>query len=146
MINIKYKRILVTGAASMVGRSIIKELKNRGAIVDPVLHEECDLLDYRQCMQRFELSKPDYCIHAAGYNGNILFNKKYPSDIFYNTAVMGLNTLKCCALVGVEKVVTLLASCAYHSVNQELKESDFFEGMPNNSVEAHGLSKKTLFY
>mgnify|MGYP003624905156 FL=1 len=146
MIDIKNKKVIVTGAASMVGRSIIKELETRGAIVDRVLHEECDLLDFNQCLNKFKESKPDYCIHAAGYNGNISFNRQYPSDIFYNTTIMGLNTLKACSLVGVKKVVSLLSSCAYRSTDEELREEDFFKGMPDSSVDAHGLSKKSLFY
>lgn len=146
MINLSGKRVLVTGAASMVGRSIVSALEKEGAIVDEVLHEQCDLLDFQQCLARFEEFKPQYCVHAAGYNGNIGFNKQYPADIFYNTTIIGLNTLKACALVGVEKVVSLLASCAYRSTNEELKEDEFLNGMPNETVEAHGLSKKTLFY
>ena len=146
MINIQNKKVIVTGAKSMIGRSIIKELRNKDAIVEPLYHEDCDLLKYSECLQRFRRSKPDFCIHAAGYNGNISFNKKYPSDIFFNTSTMGLNVLNVCAKEGVRKVVTLLASCAYRSTEEELKESDFFLGMPDPSVEAHGLSKKTLFY
>ena len=146
MIDIRDKKIIVTGAKSMIGRGLIIELKERGAQVDPVYHEECDLLNYNECLDRFERSNADFCIHAAGYNGNIKFNERYPSDIFFNTATMGLNTLNACAKTGVKKVVTLLASCAYRSTNEELKEYDFFLGMPDSSVEAHGLSKKTLFY
>jgi len=146
MIDIKGKKVIVTGANSMIGRSVIKELQKREAIIDPVYHEECDLLNYEECLSRFKKSNPDFCIHAAGYNGNISFNRKYPADIFFNTTIMGLNTLNACTKVGVKKIVTLLASCAYRGTSQELKECDFFLGMPDPTVEGHGLSKKTLFY
>jgi nucleoside-diphosphate-sugar epimerase len=146
MINLENKKVIVTGAASMIGKSVTKKLEERGAIVHKVLHAECDLLDYNQTIKVFEDFNPDYCIHAAGYNGNINFNKLYPSDIFYNTTVMGVNTLKACAETGVEKVVSVLASCAYRSTNDSLREGDFNEGLPDKSVEAHGLSKKALYY
>ena len=146
MIQLKDKKVLVTGANSMIGRSIVSKLEQRGAKVFPVFHSSCDLLDINQTEQIFKSISPDYCIHAAGYNGNIKFNSLFPSDIFFNTTIMGLNVLKMCAKYNVEKVVTLLDSCAYHSTNNELKEEDFFLGMPDMSVEAHGLSKKTLFY
>lgn len=146
MIEIENKKILVTGANSMIGRSIVEKLKSRGAIVYPVYHSSCDLLDIKQVDNFFNQVMPDYCIHAAGYNGNIKFNSLYPADIFYNTAIMGLNVLKMCVKYNVKKIVTLLASCAYQSTDQELNEKDFFLGMPDESVEAHGLSKKTLFY
>jgi GDP-L-fucose synthase len=146
MIELKNKKVLVTGANSMVGRSVIKSLYNRGAEVDPVYHKECDLLEYQNIEERISASRPEYCIHIAGYNGNIKFNRDYPSDIFYNTTVMGLNTLKACAQFGVQKVVSPLASCAYRSTDEQLEEKDFHIGMPSPSVEAHGLSKKALFY
>ena len=146
MINLENKKVIVTGAGSMIGKSATKKLEERGAFVHKVLHTECDLLDYNQTIKVFENFQPDYCIHAAGYNGNINFNKLYPSDIFYNTTVMGVNTLKACAETGVEKVVSVLASCAYRSTNDSLRERDFNEGLPDKSVEAHGLSKKALYY
>jgi len=146
MIDLKNKKVLVTGANSMIGRSVIACLSRRGAIVDPVLHEECDLLNYEQIFNRVNHFRPHYCIHAAGYNGNLNFNHKFPSDIFFNTTTMGLNTLKACAVLGVEKIVTPLASCAYKSTSEELREEDFNVGMPDASVEAHGLSKKAIFY
>ena len=108
MIDIRGKKVIVTGANSMIGRSVIKELQKREAIIDPVYHEECDLLNYEECLSRFKKSNPDFCIHAAGYNGNISFNRKYPADIFFNTTIMGLNTLNACTQVGVKKIVTLL--------------------------------------
>jgi|TARA_Y100000296_G_scaffold84357_1_gene117478 GDP-L-fucose synthase len=146
MISVKDKKVLVTGAASMIGKAVVAKLEKRGAIVYELLHEDCDLLDFEQTLRVFKAFEPEYCIHAAGYNGNINFNKLYPSDIFYNTTVMGLNTLKACALVGVEKVVSTLASCAYRSTDDPLREQDFNLGLPDRSVEAHGLSKKALYY
>ena len=146
MIELKNTKVLVTGASSMIGRAVINKLEERGANIVKIFHEECDLLSWPQTIKIFNTHKTDYCIHAAGYNGNIRFNNLYPSDIFYNTTIMGLNVLKACALTGVKKVVTPLASCAYRSTNEQLKESDFNIGMPDESVEAHGLSKKTIYH
>tara|TARA_R110002050_G_scaffold129291_1_gene250815 strand:+ start:51 stop:989 length:939 start_codon:yes stop_codon:yes gene_type:complete len=146
MTELKNKKVIVTGASSMIGRAVVKKLRERGAHVYELLHRDCDLLNFKETIRVFEKYNPDYCIHAAGYNGNINFNKLYPTDIFYNTTIMGLNTLKACAHVGVKKVVSALASCAYRSTDQALKERDFNEGLPDKSVEAHGLSKKSLYY
>ena len=146
MISLEGTKVLVTGASSMVGRAVVEKLKQRKATVVEVLHENCDLLDYYQTIELFKEERPDYCVHAAGYNGNIKFNKLYPADIFYNTTIMGLNVLKACALTQVKKVVSPLSSCAYRSTDEYLKENDFNNGMPDETVEAHGLSKKALFY
>ena len=146
MVELKNSKVLVTGASSMIGRVVTKKLEERGAIVVGILHKECDLLNWSETIDAFEKHKPDYCVHAAGYNGNIRFNKLYPSDIFYNTTTMGLNVLKACAITGVKKVITPLASCAYRSTDEKLKEDDFNIGIPDESVEAHGLSKKAIYH
>jgi len=146
MDELKNTKILVTGASSMIGRAVVHKLEQRGASVIRLLHEECDLLNWPETIEFFRTQKADYCIHAAGYNGNIRFNRLYPSDIFYNTTIMGLNVLRACALTGIKKVVTPLASCAYRSTDEQLRETDFNIGMPDESVEAHGLSKKTIYH
>tara|TARA_Y100000310_G_scaffold345003_1_gene461105 strand:- start:1395 stop:2333 length:939 start_codon:yes stop_codon:yes gene_type:complete len=146
MINLKKKKIAVTGASSMIGRAVVKGLKDRGAIVVPVIHKDCDLRNYNGVESLFFRINVDYCVHLAGYNGNILFNRSYPADIFYNTTLMGLNIIRACATTGVKKVVTPLASCAYRSTDDALVETDFDEGMPDASVEAHGLSKKAVYH
>ena len=44
-----------------------------------------------------------------------------------------------------EKVVSLISSCAYPDLGEEsLSECDFWNGSPNNSVDAHGFAKRTL--
>jgi len=146
MIDLKRKKIAVTGASSMIGRAVVKGLEERGAIVVPVLHENCDLLNYNGVERLFFRINVDYCVHLAGYNGNILFNRNYPADIFYNTTLMGLNTIRACATTGVKKMVTPLASCAYRSTDDILVETDFDDGVPDASVEAHGLSKKAVYH
>ena len=146
MIDLYKKRVLVTGASSMIGRAAVNRLAAREAEVISLFHAGCDLRNYKETEEAFTGLRPEYCIHLAGYNGNILFNKKYPADIFYNTTLMGLNVIKACAATDVKKVVSALASCAYKSTNEELVEKDFNEGLPNFTVEAHGLSKKAVYH
>ena len=145
MINLEGKRVLVTGPKSMIGRSIIQSLKNRGVVVWAAFHEDVNLLDNYQARHCFEVSEPDYVIHAAGWNGGIEWNKKYPADIFYRTSQMALNVLKCCEQYKIKKCLSILASCSYPN-NQEsvLKEDSLWDGAPNDTVECHGLSKRIL--
>lgn len=146
MINLKRKKVAVTGASSMIGRATVSLLKKRGAIVVPLHHKDCDLRFFDGTERLFFRLDVDYCIHLAGYNGNILFNRDYPADIFYNTTVMGLNVIKACSSAGVKKVVTALASCAYRSTDEMLVENEFNQGIPDATVEAHGLSKKAVYH
>jgi len=141
MLNLSNKTIAVTGANSMVGRAIIRQLTTYSVTVKSIFHEQYDLMSYDET--RTAVNGADYCFHCAGYNGNISFNKKYPADIFYRTTQIGLNVLTACREMGVTKVVSPLASCAYPD-KHILKETDWLNGSPNETVEAHGLSKQTI--
>lgn len=141
MLELSNKTIAVTGANSMVGKSLIRYFEERNVKIQPVYHEEHDLMDYKQA--KMAIWGADYCFHCAGYNGNIDFNKKYPADIFYRTSQMALNVLTACREKGIVKVVSPLASCAYPN-EDILKEEDFLNGSPHPTVEAHGLSKRII--
>jgi len=56
---------------------------------------------------------------------------------------MALNVLQACVENGIQKVVSPLSSCAYPNTNM-LFEKEFWAGAPNESVEAHGLSKRNI--
>lgn len=139
---LKDKQVTVTGPESMIGRAVIDELRRRNTHIFPVKHKHFNLLDYQETGAALDGS--DYVIHCAGYNGNIEFNQKYPSDIYFRTAQMGLNVLRACNELDVQKVVCPLASCAYPD-SEILYEEELENGSPNSSVEAHGLSKRVLF-
>lgn len=145
MLNINNSKVLVTGGSSMIGRSVIKKLKERNCEILQPTHSELDLLKFTDTIDYFVSNKPEFVIHAAGFNGNISFNKVYPQDIFFRTTTMGLNVLTACSEIKVKKVVSLLASCAYRSTDETLKENEFLIGNPDQSVEAHGLGKRNLF-
>lgn len=145
MIDLKDKRTLVTGGSSMIGSAITYHLEQKGAIVDQALHRYYNLLSLSDTQRLFNEFKPDYVVHAAGWNGGIEWNKKFPADIFYRTAEMGLNVLNCCNDFNVKKVVSLISSCALPDRGEEvLAEENLWNGSPNTSVECHGLSKRML--
>lgn len=144
MINLKNKKVIVTGATSMIGQSTVKALQMRNAEIWPLYHEDVDLLDHQQTKELFEDISPDYCIHLAGYNGNIKFNSEFPADIFFNTTMMGLNVLNACKNSKVKKVVSALSSCGYKAGSEPLEEYEFLNGEPDKSTEAHAYGKRDL--
>jgi len=139
-------KVMVTGGESMIGRAICQELKSLGAEVDPVPHSECDLLLEEPIMKRMAMFGPKYVIHAAGWNGGIGWNKEYPATIYKRTAQMALNVYSCAAMCGgVKKVVGILASCSYpDSKSPYFQECHLWNGLPNPTVECHGLSKRII--
>ena len=145
MINIKNKKILVTGGTGFLGSAICKNIEDKGGIAIPLKSEEVNLLNLESIIQFMAASKPDYCIHAAGYNGGIEFNRMYPADILYSNTIMGLNLHYACQYMNVKKVLSIMTSCAYPDTGMEfLKEETFWEGLPNKTIRAHGIAKRTL--
>ena len=136
-------KILVTGANSMIGRAIVEAIPTSDN-VSLVFHEECDLLDLNQVYTRFTITRPDMVIHAAGYNGGILWNKLYPATIFYHTVQMGLNVLEMSHRFKVKKVTSIISSCSYPDESKLLQECNLWNGKPNSTVECHAYAKRFL--
>lgn len=145
MIDLEGSKVLVTGGFGFFGRGICKALETRKAEAVPVGSREANLLDLESFMQLLDSVRPDYCIHAAGYNGGIEFNRMYPADILYTNTIMGLNLHHGCEYLEVKKVLSIMTSCAYPDTGMEvLKEEDFWNGLPNKTIRAHGIAKRIL--
>jgi GDP-L-fucose synthase len=143
-INLKDKVVWVTGASSMIGRSVVKQLIDKKANVVSATHKHCDLMDLYNIKEVFGEFDIDYAILLQTYSGNIQFNISFPADVFYRTSQMAINTLKFCQEKGIKKVVSILSSCAYPNTGQILKESELWMGQPDESIESHGFSKRIL--
>src|SRR3989304_9426027 len=91
-INLRHKKILVTGGSGFLGKFIIKELLRRGAkdIIIP-RSRECDLRKRHNCIK--VTKGVDLIIHLAGNVGGIGKNRELPGTLFYDNAVMGIELL-----------------------------------------------------
>lgn len=135
-------KLLITGGSGFVGRNLAIYLANKYEVVTPT-HQECDL--EKPCVEFFKQVRPTYVIHCAGYNGGIGFNQKYPAIIYQRNTEMALNLLEACHQSGVQKVMSLVSSCAYPDSGESLlKESEFFKGVPHASIACHAFAKRNL--
>lgn len=146
MINLECAKVMVTGGESMVGRAIVKNLLELGAEVNVMTHDSCDLLNMDETFDYVRALKPEFVVHAAGWNGGIGWNKRFPATIYYRTATMALNLYNAVSLMGcVKRVVGILASCSYPDLPVEaLQERELWDGKPNPTVECHGLAKRII--
>lgn len=128
----------------MIGRTVINSLLKRRADILCPSHQQCDLLDINNLRKHLSSYHIDYVVNCCGYNGNIQFNQKYPADIYYQTVQMNLNVLKFCQEQKVKKVVSILSSCSYADGSAVLEEKNFWNGLPHETVECHGLAKRTI--
>lgn len=134
----------------MIGRAIIEYFNRENVEVFAPSHSELDLLDYENCFDVVRTVRPDIIIHAAGWNGNIAFNAKFPASIFSKTVTMVLNLYNAASLYKVENkkqlsITGILASCSYPDLESGFfKEEDLHNGLPNRTVECHGLAKRVI--
>ncbi len=128
----------------MLAKAIQRALKPywSDCTIDMVKHSDCDLLDLFQTRKRFLYFKPDYVIHLANFSGNNQFNQKFPAETFYRCTQISLNVLKCCHDYDVEKCLSVVPSCAYGDSGELLKEENFWQNKPHDSIESHGLARR----
>ena len=145
MIDIRGSKILVTGGEGFLGKALCAKITSKLANPIVLKHKELNLHDLNTTIKFLSTTKPDFCIHAAGYNGGIEFNRMYPADILYSNTVMGLNLHHACEYTGVKKLLSIMTSCAYPDTGMDvLKEETFWDGLPNKTIRAHGIAKRML--
>ena len=136
---------LVTGGAGFLGSHIVDYLKSCGAEVHIPRSRWNDYTRYEHVLSQFEVIRPYYVIHCAGFNGGIEFNRRYGADILYKNSMMALNVHRAAAYSGVKKVISIITSCAYPDNGLEvIPESCLWDGLPNETIRGHGIAKRML--
>jgi GDP-L-fucose synthase len=146
MLNLKDKKILVTGGAGFLGSQVVKKLIERGvpkeAIAIPRSAKD-DLRKWDVCKK--VVQGQDVVIHLAAKVGGIGFNREHPGSIFYDNAIMGIQMMEAARQAGVKKFVQVGTICAYPEFTPvPFKEEDLWNGYPEETNAPYGLAKKML--
>lgn len=146
MINLKDKKILVTGGAGFLGHAVLAELVLRGAQRENITvpqFEDFDLRNLDACERA--VKGQDLVIHLAAKVGGIGFNRDHPGELFYDNAMMGIQMMETARRAGVEKFVAIGTICAYPKFTPvPFKEDDIWNGYPEETNAPYGLAKKML--
>ncbi|WP_071188831.1 GDP-L-fucose synthase [Trichormus sp. NMC-1] len=145
-LELKNKRILVTGGAGFLGRQVIDQLCQAGADREKITvprSRDCDLRVWENSQRAVE--QQDIVIHLAAHVGGIGLNREKPGELFYDNLIMGTHLIHAAYQAGIEKFVCVGTICAYPKFTPvPFKEDDIWNGYPEETNAPYGVAKKAL--
>jgi len=146
VLDLKDKKIVVTGGAGFLGRQVLDQLHKAGATADKITvprSRDYDLCTLEACQKVVE--GQDIVIHLAAHVGGIGLNREKPAELFYDNLMMGTQLIDCAHKAGVEKFVCVGTICAYPKFTPvPFKEDDLWNGYPEETNAPYGIAKKAL--
>ena len=146
MIDLKNKKIVVTGGRGFLGSHLMERFNKAGCRdVFVVKSSEYDLTRAEAIERLFAEHKPEVLIHMAAVVGGIGANRENPGKFFYDNAIMGIQLIEAARRHGVEKTVVLGTICAYPKFTPvPFRESALWDGYPEETNAPYGLAKKMM--
>jgi GDP-L-fucose synthase len=139
----KEKKVLVTGGRGFLGSYLIEKLIKRGTEQEIIIPKsrEIDLRKWKNCINI--VKGVDIVIHLAARVGGIEYNRKYPAQLFYDNAIMGIQLMEASRLAKVEKYVAIGTVCGYPKFAKvPFKEENLWDGYPEETNAQYGIAKK----
>jgi len=144
--ELKNKKILVTGGAGFLGSFVTEKLLERGVLKENILiprSQDFDLRKWENCKK--VVQGQNIVIHLAAKVGGIGFNQKHPAELFYDNLIIGIQMMEAARQANVEKFVAIGTICAYPKFTPvPFKEEDLWNGYPEETNAPYGLAKKMM--
>ncbi|MEK9173304.1 MAG: GDP-L-fucose synthase [Patescibacteria group bacterium] len=145
--NLKDKKILVTGGQGFLGARLVKNLVEKRKVplrnIKAPRFSDCDLRLMESC--KVATSGIDVIIHLAARAGGIGLNREKPGELFYDNLIMGTHIMEAARQAGVQKFVGIATICAYPKFTPvPFKEENLWNGYPEETNAPYGLAKKML--
>ena len=146
MSSLAGKKVVVTGGAGFLGKSVVRKLEARGCreIFIP-RSRDYDLVRMEAVNRLYADAHPDIVVHLAARVGGIGANMRNPGSFFYQNLMMGVQLMEQGRLHGVQKFVAVGTICAYPKFTPvPFREDDIWNGYPEETNAPYGLAKKML--
>lgn len=143
--DLREKRITVTGGKGFLGSHLIRKLRRERDCENISIADlpEYDLRETNLIKRMFDEQRPQIVIHLAGVVGGIGANRENPGKFFYDNAIMGIQLMHEACLRKIEKFVALGTICCYPKFTPiPFKEKDLWNGYPEETNAPYGLAKK----
>ena len=144
--ELKGKKILLTGGDGFLGRFVQRELVENGVCEKDIHiphHVDNDLRVWGNCEEA--VADIDLVIHLAASVGGIGFNQRKPGVLFYDNMIMGAQLMEAARRHSVEKFIQIGTVCAYPKFTPvPFKEDDLWDGYPEETNAPYGVAKKAL--
>ncbi|HXG12147.1 MAG TPA: NAD(P)-dependent oxidoreductase [Gemmataceae bacterium] len=149
----KDERVLVTGAAGLIGSNLVRRLVREGAIVrgtlrrkEPPVREPgveyvaCDLTRKKDC--RAVVQGMRYVFHCAASTSGALQTASRPMVHVTPNVVMNALLLEAAYEAGVEKFLWPSSTTGYPPADHPVREEEMFQGEPFEKYFFTGWSKR----
>ena len=143
----KSDRILVTGAAGLMGSALVEHLREQGyENVIPLRRADCDLIDSTATFAEFERRRPDHVFHAAARVYGILGSLKNQGALFYDNCMMNTNVVEASRRAGVSKITVMGTGAVYPfpAPGLPLKEDMILKGPPHPAQAGYANAKLAM--
>lgn len=142
----KSSTIVVTGGQGFLGSALVRQMETSGYTnVHTFSSKDFDLVSQSDTEKMMFYYRPDAVVHLAARVGGIGANMKNPGKFAYENLAMGINVLEQARKYDVEKVVVAGTICAYPKFTPvPFKESELWNGYPEETNAPYGLAKKML--
>ncbi|MEI7983344.1 MAG: GDP-L-fucose synthase [Bacteroidota bacterium] len=151
----KNDKILIAGAAGMVGSAIMRNLLNQGfqnitgtyhrnvpEKLTGIHYRRVNFLDPVAATTLFSEEEPDYVFYAAAKVGGIVANNTYRAQFLYENLVIQNNIIHTAHLSQVKKLLFLGSSCIYPKNSpQPIKEEYLLTGALEYTNEPYAIAK-----
>lgn len=146
MLDLRGKRVVVTGGGGFLGSFVVDRLRERGCenIMVP-RRRDFDLTATDGIEKMFAAFQPEVIFHLAAVVGGIGANEVNPGSFFYQNAIMGIQLIEAARIHRVEKTIVAGSICSYPKMTPvPFKEEDLWNGYPEETNAPYGIAKKSL--